>query len=155
VAEGFDGTIIVRSAEAEIPVSGTAGYGGNYAAFLTGDGASAIGDTVTGLATFTIDFGTGESLGRIHQRTTDTGTILADFDVVGDLSSEPGNFSGTGPLEDDGITSGDAVFQGLVNGQNAEELVGVVTVLHTVSDGQPLAGSEIRENGGFLAPRID
>lgn len=155
VAEGFDGTIIVRSVDAEIPVSGAAGYGGNYAAFLTGDGASTIGDTVTGLATFTIDFETGLTLGRIHRRTTDTGTVLADFDVIGDFAIQDGNSAADGLLEDDGITSGFAVFQGLVNGPDAEELAGVVTVLHTISDGRPFAGSEVRENGGFLANRID
>ena len=80
---------------------------------------------------------------------------MADFDLSDGFAIQDGNFSANGLLEDDGITSGFATFQGLVNGAEAEELVGVVTVLHTISDERPFAGSEVREDGGFLANQIE
>jgi len=157
----FTGAFFARTAESDMPTTGSATFTGDYVGMLVAEDtqASAFGAGFTGTASLTVDFEDATVSGSITDRSlvsliTDDDfpdTSVADVTLVGTTLSETGSFTGqvTGGAYSSG-TSTSAVaptstYSGLIGGPAADEAVGAVEMTHILDSNNTL------EIGAFAA----
>lgn len=166
VGYGFGGFVYERNGSVELPTTGQAGYEGEYAGIVVYNGAGGL-SYVNGSMTVAIDFDDFNDGAAVQGRVTDreyfdeNGNAIATgpapdltfavgpgvLDVNGEMQGEVSSVT----VGDDGALEvfESGTYYGILSGDDAEELVGVIVVESTDAD----TGISAQETGGFILYR--
>lgn len=155
------GVFYDRTAPTQLPTTGSATFEGDYVGMLISAASqgSVFALGFQGDAALDVDFGDGTVEGNITNReliTLSTGTVVVDTSVE-DMILAPTSLTAEGSFLGDvsggaysvgvntSTVSAASTYQGLVAGADADELVGGVSAIHTITGDQAL------EVGAFAA----
>jgi hypothetical protein len=142
---------VERIGDTTLPTAGRATYNGTYAGVL-GDVSNALEDAglITGSAQLIAEFDAGTISGSIFGRRNGSGRDFASVQLPeGPISMTDGSFGGAtsgGLLTGLNYTFAQGRFNGLIVGENGQEIVGGLNITHAKS-GAPT----IVEYGSFVA----
>lgn len=142
-----------RIGETELPTRGTANFFGTYAGAVGNLDSSFQHDSlIRGNVSLTADFGAGTVTGTIGDRIDNSARNADPLTLTSSLiDARDGSFGGAtsgGVLSDRGYTLATGSYDGLIVGDDGQEVVGGVTLRHSRAGGPTLI-----EVGGFVAAR--